>query len=84
MSENWTLYALWRGSVTIRCILDGLMLPAVVRPAQVPPLVAFEGHESFPVEAVEALYYELVAATREEVGFSPGGVLARRMPGTET
>ena len=53
--------------MTIRCILDGLMLPAVVRPAQVPPLVAFEGAESFPVEAIEALYYELVSATREEI-----------------
>ena len=53
--------------MTIRCILDGLMLPAVVRPAQVPPLVAFEGAESFSVEAIEALYYELVSATREEV-----------------
>jgi hypothetical protein len=53
--------------VTIRCVLDGLMLPAVVRSAQVPPLVAFEGDESFPVEAVEALFYEVVSATREEV-----------------
>ncbi len=54
--------------MTIRCILDGLMLPAVVRSAQVPPLVAFEGGESFPVEAVEALlYYEMVSATRDEV-----------------
>jgi hypothetical protein len=43
------------------------MLPAVVRPARVPPLVAFEGPESFPVEAIEALYYEVVSATREEV-----------------
>src|SRR4051794_39424072 len=56
-----------RGDVTIRCILDGLLLPAVVRPARVPPLVAFEGDESFPVEAVEALYYEMVSATGEEV-----------------
>ena len=53
--------------MTIRCILDGLMLPAVVRSAEVPPLVAFEGHEAFPVEAVEALYYEMVSATRDEV-----------------
>jgi hypothetical protein len=53
--------------VTIRCILDGLMLSAVVRSAEVPPLVAFEGHEAFPVEAVEALYYEMVSATRDEV-----------------
>ena len=53
--------------MTIRCILDGLMLPAVVRPAKVPPLVAFDGDEPFPVEAVEALYYEMVSATCEEV-----------------
>jgi hypothetical protein len=53
--------------VTIRCVLDGLLLPAIVRAAQVPPLLAFEGHESFPVEALEAMYYEMVAATREEM-----------------
>lgn len=50
----------------IRCVLDGLLLPAVVRPAQ-PPLLAFEGRESFPVEAVEALFYEMVSATNEEI-----------------
>ena len=52
--------------MTIRCVLDGLLLPAEVRGSQ-PPLVAYEGHESFPVEAVEALYYEMVSATRDEL-----------------
>jgi len=52
--------------VTIRCLLDGLMLPALIRTHH-PPVVAFEGDESFPVEAVEALFYELVSATPDEV-----------------
>jgi hypothetical protein len=30
-------------------------------------LVAFDGDEGFVMERVEALYYELVLATREEV-----------------
>jgi hypothetical protein len=53
--------------VTIRCVLDGLLLPALVLPSGAPPLVAFEGYEAFPVEAVEALYYEMVSATHEEL-----------------
>jgi hypothetical protein len=52
--------------VTIRCLLDGLLLRAVVR-RSAPPLLAFEGPESFPVEAVEALFYEMVSATPEEI-----------------
>jgi hypothetical protein len=51
----------------IRCALDGLLLPAVVRGRESPPLVAFDGDESFRVEAVEALYYEMVTATPDEL-----------------
>jgi hypothetical protein len=53
--------------VTLRCVLDGLMLPAVVRARCIPPILAYDGDESFPVEAVEATYYEMVTATREEL-----------------
>jgi hypothetical protein len=53
--------------VTIRCVLDGLLLPAVVRPHDCPPLLAFDGEEGFAVEAIEALYYEMVAATPDEL-----------------
>jgi hypothetical protein len=50
----------------LRCVLDGLLLGAAVRTE--PPLVlAFDGEESFALEAIEALYYEIVAATREEL-----------------
>ena len=52
--------------MTIRCLLDGLLLYAALR-AEPPRVVVFDGEESFALEAVEALYYELVAATREEL-----------------
>jgi hypothetical protein len=52
--------------VTIRCVLDGLLLYATLR-AEPSRLIVFDGDESFVLEAVEALYYELVAATREEL-----------------
>lgn len=50
----------------LRCLLDGLLLYATFR-ADPPVLLAFDGDEAFALEAVEALYYELVSATREEV-----------------
>jgi hypothetical protein len=50
--------------VTLRCIIDGLLLPAVMRAKQ---LIAWDGDEPFAVEAVEALYYEMVAASRAEL-----------------
>ena len=50
----------------IRCLLDGLMLAATLRP-EPPVLLAFDGDECFVMEAVEALYYELVSATRDEL-----------------
>lgn len=52
--------------VMLRCLLDDLLLPAIFRDES-PVLLAFDGEESFALEAVEALYYELVSATREEV-----------------
>jgi hypothetical protein len=41
------------------------MLPAELR-AGIPPMLVFDGDESFLLEAVEALYYELVEATDDE------------------
>jgi hypothetical protein len=53
-------------TVTLRCILDGLLLPAEFSE---PPLalIVYDGVEAFVMEAVEALYYELVEATRDEL-----------------
>ena len=50
----------------LRCTVDGLLLPAVVD-ARTASVTAFDGDEAFTLEAVEALYYELVAATPREV-----------------
>jgi len=52
--------------VTIRCLLDGLLLPATLH-SEPPVLLAYDGDEAFPLEALEALYYELVAATSSEL-----------------
>jgi hypothetical protein len=52
--------------VTLRCLLDGLLLPAVLRPGR-PALLAFDGDEGFALEPVEALYYELMEATPSEL-----------------
>jgi hypothetical protein len=46
-------------------VLDGLVLPAEWR-LGVPPLVVHDDDESFLLEQIEALYYELVAATDDE------------------
>jgi hypothetical protein len=57
--------------VVIRCLIDGLLLPACVvwdpRPPGVPALWAYDGDEGFALEAVEALYYEIVSATPAEL-----------------
>lgn len=50
----------------LRCVLDGLLLWATVR-AEPPLLLAFDGDEPFALEAIEALYYEIVTATKEEL-----------------
>lgn len=52
--------------MTLRCKLDGLLLPAELRRAD-PPLIAYDGDESFGVEAVEAGFYEVLTATWEEL-----------------
>jgi hypothetical protein len=52
--------------VTIRCLLDGLLLPAALR-REAPPLVAYDGEEPFALEALEAIYYEVVSATQAEL-----------------
>jgi hypothetical protein len=52
--------------VTLRCRLDGLLLPAVLRPTEA-RVVAFDGDEPFPLEAVEAAFYELVTANSDEL-----------------
>lgn len=52
--------------MTIRCVIDDLLLYAMLR-AEPPCVVVYDGDESFVLEAVEALYYEIVAATDEEL-----------------
>jgi hypothetical protein len=52
--------------VTLRCLVDGLLLPARLGSGS-PALVAWDGEEAFAVEAMEALFYELVSATRDEL-----------------
>jgi hypothetical protein len=51
--------------VTLRCLLDGLLLPADF-PSGEATLVAYDGEESFPLEALEAAFYEVVGATKDE------------------
>jgi hypothetical protein len=51
--------------VTLRCLIDGLLLPARIARGY-DSLIAYDGEEAFALEALEALYYEVVAATREE------------------
>ena len=50
----------------LRCRLDGLLLQATL-PAGYRELLAYDGDEGFAMEAVEALYYEIVSATPEEM-----------------
>jgi hypothetical protein len=52
--------------LTIRCTLDGLLLHAELLP-NAEGLVAYDGDESFTLEALEAMFYELVSASREEI-----------------
>jgi hypothetical protein len=52
-------------AVKLRCVLDGLLLPAILGEGE-PALIAWDGDESFAMEAVEALYYEVVSATWAE------------------
>jgi hypothetical protein len=52
--------------VKLRCTLDGLLLQAEI-PRGEDTLMAFDGDEPFAMERVEALFYELVSATPEEI-----------------
>jgi hypothetical protein len=52
--------------MVIRCVIDNLLLPAEIREEE-GGLVAYDGEDSFTLEALEALYYELVSATPEEM-----------------
>jgi hypothetical protein len=52
--------------VTLRCKLDGFLLRGQVS-WRLAALVAFEGDESFLMDALEALYYEVVSATAKEL-----------------
>jgi hypothetical protein len=52
--------------VTLRCKLDGFLLRGHVS-LRAAALVAHDGDESFLMDALEALYYEVVSATSEEL-----------------
>ena len=47
----------------LRCKIDQLLLPACPKAGG---LIAWDGMESFILERVEAVYYELLSATLEE------------------
>ena len=51
--------------MVLRCTLDALLLRAEMD-ADTPRIVVYDGDESFALEFVEALYYELVTATDAE------------------
>jgi hypothetical protein len=51
--------------MTLRCTLDGLILHAFLDP-DTGQVQAFDGAEKFTLEAVEAVYYQLTAATEPE------------------
>ena len=52
--------------MTLRCTLDGLLLPAFLDEER-SMLIAYDGDESFEMERGEAVFYELVSASREEI-----------------
>lgn len=52
--------------MTLRCTLDGLLLPAVLDEAS-SILIAYDGDEPFELERGEAVFYELLSASREEM-----------------
>jgi hypothetical protein len=70
--------------VTLRCLVDGLLLRGRVTSPD-PTLTAYDGDEGFELEALEALYYEVVEATAEELlRLEQGGYrLLRRAPDFE-
>jgi hypothetical protein len=50
----------------LRCKIDGLLLVAHRHPKNT-ALIAHDGSESFEMERLEALYYEVAAATSDEL-----------------
>ena len=52
--------------MTLRCLLDGLLLHGTLCAGR-PAVIVYDGEEPFALEAVEAIYYELVSATSEEL-----------------
>ena len=52
--------------MTIRCLIDGLLLRATVDGGP-EPVTAYDGDEAFGLEAIEAAFYEIVEADREEL-----------------
>jgi hypothetical protein len=52
--------------VILRCTLDDLRLPAVLD-EEASCLIVFDGDEAFEMERGEAVFYELVSASREEM-----------------
>ena len=52
--------------MTIRCLIDGLLLPAFVDHGR-GPVTAYNGDEAFHLEAVEATFYEIVEADADEL-----------------
>ncbi len=52
--------------VLLRCKLDGLLLDAHRHPTR-SSIVVYDGDESFEMERLEASYYEIVAACREDI-----------------
>jgi hypothetical protein len=51
--------------VLLRCTLDGLLLPTRIDYAS-EQLIAYDGDECFALQPIEAMYYEVVVATRHE------------------
>lgn len=52
--------------MTLRCLVDGLLLHATLG-GDGASLTAYDGDESFGLEAVEAAFYEIVTARAEEL-----------------
>jgi hypothetical protein len=55
----------WSAAVILRCTLDGLLLPAQVDPHS-GLVTALDATESFTLDAIEAIYYQLTSATEAE------------------
>lgn len=52
----------------LRCRLDNLLLDAWPHPQRA-TLIAYDGDEGFEMERVEAVFYELVAATPHDLNW---------------